>query len=341
MIIASVSVQNFRAHKTRQVQLSPETTIITGLNGVGKTSIVEAIYIALQGSSFKGSDTDAIRNGAEWYRIDIEAGDQTRTIKYQPQKETQKKQFIIDGKKHYRLPQSQKYPIVLFEPDDLQLFTGSPARRRRYIDQLIANIEPSYNTTLRRYERALRQRNQALKQNRPAESLFAWNVMLSTEGAKIISARHKYQEEINRLLQATYQQISGANDDLSIEMPFEKSNTIEQKLLSLLESTIQKDSILGYTSVGPHRHDITFLFNNKPAQRIGSRGESRSYIITLKFIETKIIEQTTGQKPIIILDDIFSELDRTRQQLVTEFMKDFQTIITSVDNITRGTEVKL
>ena len=162
--IKALSVQNFRSHDTYSLKLSPETTVITGKNGSGKTSLIEALYIALQGSSFRGSDTDIVKHQTDWYRVDVEFSDGLkRSVKFDPSKPTSRKQFSINDKISYRLSAKDKYPVVLFEPDDLRLLSGSPARRREFIDTFISQVDPRYHAAWRKNERAVKQTNTLFK----------------------------------------------------------------------------------------------------------------------------------------------------------------------------------
>lgn len=336
--ITSVRLQNIRTHKDYRINLSPEVTVITGANGSGKTSIIEALYIAFQGSSFKGGDGDVLRREESWYRIDVLFDDDSkRIVKFDSVKETGRKAFEVNEKNHYRLPVGQKYPVVLFEPDDLRLLNGSPARRRQFLDHIITQLDPEYGLSLRRYERALKQRNTLLKAARSShDDLFAWNVSLSKYGAYIISKRMAFVDEIQKKLGETYQNISHTNDTVSIDYSHPYKGSIEQKLLSELEKHTDKDKLLGFTSTGPHRHDVLFNFNSSPATDVASRGEIRTIILALKFIEVAIIETIAGKQPLILLDDVFSELDKTRQSALIHQFTAHQTVIASVNAVTRS-----
>jgi DNA replication and repair protein RecF len=334
-LVKKIRVQHVRTHKNHQADISSDVTVITGPNGAGKTSLIEALHIALQGSSFKGVDGDILRRNAPWYRIDVWFDDgSVRTVKFDPDRTAGRKQFIINEKINYRLPPQHKYPVVLFEPDDLRLLDGSPARRRQFIDRFIAQIDPLYSKALRRYERALKQRNTLLKRSHVADDdLFAWNVSLSEYGAYITTQRLHFIDELNQQLNETYRIIARIDDTVGVRYSLPSTPSIQQKLLADLHSHTEKDKILGFTSTGPHRHDVLFDFNHSLALQVASRGEIRSIILALKFLEVHIIERLTGKKPIILLDDVFSELDETRQKnLVTEFT-DHQIIVTSVGAI--------
>ncbi|MEO5949585.1 MAG: DNA replication and repair protein RecF, partial [Candidatus Saccharimonas sp.] len=329
MRLKRLSIQNFRVHKKCTVEFEDSVTLIIGQNGSGKTSLLEAIYISLRGKSFKGTDETIRRSGDEWYRIDLETDAHTRTVKHQLT--GYKKTFQIDGKTHYRLTDKVKYPVVLFEPEDLRIVSGSPSRRREYLDTFIAQYNPHYSTTLHRYERALLQRNKLLK--RPQlnhDEVFAWDVSLSRYGADIVAARQELIEYIDTHISEIYRTIAPTKDVVSVRYSHQSPITA-QHLLTELEHAYERDRAVGATSVGPHRHDLLISFNDGSADTTGSRGELRTITLALKFIEASRIIETTGLHPIILLDDVFSELDHTRQHRLLSEFQNHQVIMTSVD----------
>lgn len=334
--VQNLHVKHIRSHAEYSLEFSPEVTIITGENGSGKTSLLEAVYISLQGSSFRGSDRELLQKDSPWWKIDVILDDQqTRTIKFDPEKITSRKQFVIDSKTTARLPVKYKYPVVLFEPEDLRLLHGSPTRRRQFIDRFINQLNPLYGPVLRKYERALKQRNNLLKNAYiQDDELFAWNVALAEHGSYIIEQRIAFIEQINQNLAALYQDIAGTHDEVSIHYSHTFVGDIKQKLLNELHAHLERDRYLGNTSVGPHRHDVIFNINNSPALSTASRGEARTIVLALKFLEVAIIEQLTGKSPIVLLDDVFSELDTKRQQALSERIEGYQIIMTST-HITR------
>jgi DNA replication and repair protein RecF len=334
--IRSLRVQHVRTHHDYTLTVAPDVTVITGANGSGKTTLLEAIHIALLGSSFKATDKDVLERGESWYRIDLVLSDSTkRIVKFYVDRQNGRKQFIIDEKTHYRMPPSQRLSVVLFEPDDLRLLHGSPERRRRFIDHFISQVDPTYSSTLRRYERALKQRNALLKHQGASDDYFAWNVTLSEYGATIIEQRQYFIHELNQQLNKTYEAITHQKDTVQIHYSSPRSANSKQKLLSDLHHAMEKDLLLGFTTVGPHRHDIIFEFNHSPALSVASRGEVRSIVLALKFLEIDIIERVTEEKPIVLLDDVFSELDEARQQHLTTLTKSHQIIITSATSSNR------
>ena len=333
MQLAALSVQHIRTHREYRLAIAPTVTVITGRNGSGKTSLLEAVYVALRGSSFKGSDNDMVQHDQPWWRIDIKThDDEVRTVKYDPSRATGRKQFVVDTKTSYRLPEKYKYPVVLFEPDDLRLLHGSPTRRRQFIDRFIAQLDPLYGPMLRRYERALKQRNNLLKTAQvQSDTLFVWDVALSEYGAYVIQKRLEYIQLLDEQLGPTYESIAHTDDVVHMRYSHNYSGDIKQRLLGDLHARAERDVLLGYTSTGPHRHDVVFEFNGAPALSIASRGEVRSVVLALKFLEVETIRRTTDKVPIILLDDVFSELDEHRQASLLTSRTDTQVIVTSTN----------
>ena len=334
MILKTLRVQNFRTHSDFILEIGEKSTLISGANGSGKTSLLEAIYFALQGTSFRSSDKEILKNdGSSWFRIDLkDSKDSLRTIIFNNAVQKSKKQFLVDGNKKARLSANLRIPVVLFEPDDLQLLSGSPTRRRNFLDYFLSQIFPSFQLALARYNKALKQRNNLLKRdNVSKDELFPWNLMLAEYGAEIISKRQDFLELLNSKIEEVYFEISGVKDEIKIDYLGEKVS--KNEILAILSENIERDKILGYTNFGPHKHDIQFIFNKKPAQNVASRGENRSLVLALKFIETDILSDLTSKRPIVLLDDVFSELDDDRQKLLTKHFSKYQTIITSTNEI--------
>ena len=333
MNITSLRVQSIRNHRDFSCRFSPGVTVITGANGNGKTSLIEAVYIALQGTSFRGTDNEVLQTDTEWWRIDLGTDKGERIVRFEPGRATRKKQFDVDGKTMARLSPSAKYPVVLFEPDDLRLLHGSPSRRREFIDRFIAHIDPRYALAVRRYDRALKQRNNLLKQeNSTRDDLFVWDVALGEYGAQMVETRIAFIERINQYLNDTYHTIAHTSDTVSVHYSHTLIGSTKQRLVGELYARFALDKQTGFTSIGPHRDDMLFRFNDKPALKVASRGEIRSIMLALKFIEVDIVAETTGLTPIILLDDVFSELDAQRQTHVTTQFKDHQIIMTSASS---------
>lgn len=227
-----------------------------------------------------------------------------------------------------RLPKQWKYPVILFEPDDLHLVGTAPGRRREYFDRLFGQIDESYSVVLGKYEKALKQRNDLLRNEiATADNVFSWNVMLAKYGVELILRRRAVVERVNAEMTSVYREIA-KNDD-SCSLLYQQKDLDEGQYLTVLVENLEKDQYLGYTSFGVHRDDYLFWFNNSLADGSASRGEIRSMMLALKFIEAKMVTEETGKAPVVLLDDIFSELDEKRQRHLIENFKDYQMIVTS------------
>lgn len=324
-IIESIKVKNFRSHTDFFFACSKPTTLIIGENGSGKTSVLEAIYLSLRGKSFKGTDAEIMKRGADFYRIELIFADAQKIIvRYNGDH----KEFDISAKKSRRLPRKNQYPVILFEPDDLHLIGSSPSRRRDYFDRLFSQMDENYASALRKYSRALKQRNDLLKNKlATADNVFSWDIILARYGAEISKQRHANIQKINDQLTKVYRNIAKNQDECSIK--YTGRDQDENSYLLTLTNNLARDSLYGHTSFGIHRDDYEFTFNHQLASGSASRGEIRSIILALKFIEAAIVKEALGKNPLVLLDDIFSELDETRQTHLIKNFKNHQIIITS------------
>ena len=329
MIIRKISIKNFRCHEQYVLECKKNTSLIVGENGSGKTSVLEAIYLAMRGKSFRAVDAEILRRDADFYRVelDYENGEKV-LITY----DNTNKKFVVGDKKTARLPKKYRYPVVLFLPDDLHLVHASPTSRREYFDRILSQIDDNYSSVLSRYNKALKQRNELLKNEYVTDNMvFSWNILLAKYGCEIRKKRIELVERINERLTEVYRTIAKNNDEVKIDGVTELLD--ESEYLAILERDFQKDKILGHTSFGVHKDNYEFVFNNKKADGSASRGEVRSVILALKFIEAEMILERTGKKPVVLLDDVFSELDDVRQKCLVQNFKDNQVIITSVKGV--------
>jgi DNA replication and repair protein RecF len=323
-MISSIKVKNFRVHSHYETVFSDGVNIIIGRNGAGKTSIIEAIYISLSGKSWRSNFDSIIKENQTWWRIDLENQNTIRTIKYDGQKS-----FEINHKKHLKLPKESKNPLVLFEPDDLNLLYGSPNRRRRWLDRFLIDIDSSYSSVLNKFNKVLKQRNMLLKNQIDLDQLFVWDLQFADLASQVIAKRTDLISIINQKLPAEYKKVAGAKEKIELKYSSDGANS-KQQIINQLQKNHKLEIIIGNTSIGPQKHDVLFQFKNQPASAAASRGENRSIIMTLKNIEYNI-KTTKTTKPLILLDDIMSELDEQHQlNLLTNF-KNSQVIITSVN----------
>lgn len=299
-------LQNFRCHQDYQVELPSELTIITGPNGSGKTSLIEAIYLAYQGKSWR-SNFDQIRRQtghqlSDWWRVDLsdQAKETTRTIKYQ----SGQKSFTVNDRMYCRLPLAMKVPVILFEPGDMQLLYGSPTRRRQFIDRFIAQLETVHQRELNKFNRVLKQRNTLLKQDDySAEELMIWDIQFSDLSSTISQRRRQYLQDISEMLSVEYQQIAGSNQ--MVQLRFSPGAPMTSQAI-MHRLTGSHDRL---TTIGAQKDDYKFIFGGSEAKSVASRGENRTIIFALLSIITKLARQQYGDQVVVLLDDIDSELD--------------------------------
>lgn len=330
MLIKSISLTNFRNHNTYHLECKPDTTLILGENGCGKTSVLEAIYILTRGKSFRATDQDILKRGSDFYRIELEYDDGEKIIATY---DGVRKNFKTPDKSSTRLSIKNKYPIILFLPSDLNLISGPPSRRREYFDRMFSDFNNNYASILNKYNKALRQRNELLKtENLDRSKLFPWDLLLANFGSELVKYRTEFITEINQTLNQTYYSIAENDDQISLLYTPVTPSISKDQFIKHLDQNYEKDRVMGYTTFGIQRDTIEFIFNQKPAISIASRGETRSIILALKFVEANIIINKLGKKPIILLDDVFSELDETHRRCLVNNFKNHQVIITSVED---------
>jgi DNA replication and repair protein RecF len=329
MQLTDLRLQQFRSYRSAHFVFDPKTTLITGKNGIGKTNLLEAIYVLLQGTSFRAGDSDLLHTDTSWWRIDGEMNGDERQVRFQTASKPAKQLVITETAK--RFTYKDRLPLVLFEPTDLQLIHGSPARRRDTIDTMLIALSQPYKQALSRYERALQQRNNILKRqpSNLEDILFSWDILLSEYGVQIIAARHDIITKLNRLLPGYYSQIAGGIHEINISYKsgFPDSVTSSQYLTEL-HKKLPLDRLRGTTSIGPHRDDLVFMLEGVDAKLSASRGEVRTLLLALKIAYAELLEKSYETKPIILLDDVFSELDTDRQENLLTLLGTYQTIIT-------------
>lgn len=333
MHLRELRLHQFRSHHEARFTFDGQVTAITGPNGGGKTTVLEAIYALLTGRSFRDADDDLIEYDRDWWRIESAIDERTRELRFQPSNKG--KQLVIDGAPKGRFTYRHQLPVVLFEPDQLFLVQGSPSGRRHYLDTILLQLSPVYRDHLARYERALTQRNNVLKRPQPGldDALFVWDIALSEHGAALSEARHSLTSELNEILSDLYSSLAGTTQTLHISYltALQHDSDTRSQLLAYLRKNHEKDALRGFTSVGPHRDDIVFSLNGKNAQVSASRGEVRSIILSLKFAERQLLENHTSVAPIMLFDDVLSELDTTRRKFLARSHKDSQLIYTTTE----------
>lgn len=332
-----LSLQSFRSYQSHEATLNPGVTIIVGPNGSGKTNLLEALYVISVGTSFRGADRDMVRHDDEWFRIEAKYNDDTRILTYSLVDGQSPKHFSLDGIKRSRLSYQQKIPVVLFEPDHLRLLSGSPSARRDYLDSVLSRLQPDFSRARSQFERALLQRNNILKraERRSAaldDQLFVWNIKLAELAENIAERRLGLIEYMNKHIDELYSHIADKPSTVHLEYESELGiDRYKETLLRELDDRLDTDIIRGFTSVGPHRDDFSLHLNGARSSTSASRGEMRSLLLSLKIIELELLRDQHAYPPLLLLDDVFSELDAVRRRTLATLASSYQTIITTTD----------
>jgi DNA replication and repair protein RecF len=333
-MISTIRLQNFRSYKDSSFEFEPGVNIIVGPNASGKTNLLEAVMVLARGSSFRARDAELVQFDKAWARLDGNFEKQVRTVKIELAGEKPAKNFEIDNKPFIRLNLERSVPLVLFEPNHLQMLSRGPDARRDYFDDMLERSLPGFKSQASSYRRTLAQRNALLKHGptQAYKQLFAWNIRLSELGAKIAAARHNLIEQINQDIAKNYSRI--AKKKSKVELVYDShfpAAHYASRMLSKLEKGAELDFQRGFTASGPHREDVLFYLAGQPASETASRGESRSLLLALKIFELQLIEKARGQPAIFLLDDVFSELDGSRRKALVSNLKSRQTLITTTD----------
>lgn len=332
MLIKRISLNNYRNYKNVEVEFGETSNILYGDNAQGKTNILESIYICGTTKSHQGSkDRDIIRIGENESHIKmyIEKNGLEHRIDMHLRK-NKSKGIAINGvpiKKSAELVGMVN--IIFFSPEDLNLIKNGPSERRRFLDMELCQLDRIYIDNLSRYNNVLMQRNHLLRQIKYEEGLretiSVWDDQLIRYGKELITARDNYIKSINHIAKDISKKLTGGKE--SLEVIYEPNVSIEE-YSEKLKSNHEKDINYCMTYYGPHRDDMKFIVNGLDMRTYGSQGQKRTAALSLKLSEIEIVKKTTNDIPILLLDDVLSELDRNRQNYLLECFKDVQTIIT-------------
>ena len=335
-MITDIRLQHFRSYQDDSFEFDPGVNIIVGPNASGKTNLLEAILVACVGGSYRVRDAELVKHDQPWSRLDIHTDKGARTVKLEtPEGHSRlKKTVTVDGKPYLRLPLHKTVPVVLFEPNHLQLLHGSPELRREFLDNLLEQTTAGFGVIRRQYKRALAQRNALLKQEQrfADQQLFAWNIRLSELGGQIAASRQGLIGKINDRLGGLYQDLSQSSQKIEVSyLTSCEGVNYSSRLLQKLEAGSSLDYQRGFTAYGPHRDDLEIKLGGYTAAEAASRGEVRTLLLGLKIIEMQLQEEAHGQRPLLLLDDVFSELDGSRRKALTDYLSNHQTFITTTD----------
>lgn len=345
MIIKGIRLINFRNYNSMSASFSSGVNILVGKNAQGKTNLLEAIYMCSTGRSFRTlSDKEIISFGKKeaYIGAEISIGELEKftEIKLESNKPKRIRMNKVELKSYKELNTGLK--VVVFFPDDLKLVKEGPGNRRNYLDSSISQLKPVYHHNLSRYYKALVQRNNLLKSRRSlielSEILEVFDVQLAKLGTLISMEREQYIKRIKREARDIHSQITSGKEELDI-----KYNTnipagdslldIEGKYLDQLRMGRARDIEIGSTTLGPHRDDFSPSINGKDLRIFGSQGQQRTLVLTLKLSEVKILKKETGYYPVLLLDDVYSELDVDRRGFLTGLFSETQTFITVTDAV--------
>lgn len=348
MNIHNISLYNYRNYPQLNLSLSTNVNIFTGLNAQGKTNIIEAVHFAAIGISHRTrNENELIYWDKKNATIDIKFSrmDILSNLKFYLQKNSHKKiEFNGEIIKQKNLPGI--LTMILFSPEDLMLIKGSPIMRRRFLDIELSQIDLRYYAELVKYNKILSQRNNLLKKLREnptfIDVLDTWDEQFSRSATFIVEKRLNGVDILNNLVQIIHKSISNGSEELNIKYNMHKQNgdftTINYDDLYMwfktnLQKYRDKDIFRGSTSIGPHRDDIDFFINKINLKSFGSQGQQRSSVLSLKLAELNFLNQETGEYPILLLDDVMSELDSNRRNNLLQFLqaKNIQTLITATD----------
>lgn len=332
MIIKSLELSNFRNYENLNINFDEGTNILFGDNAQGKTNILESIYLCATTKSHKGSkDKEIIRFGCEEGHIKAYINKDNIGQKIDMHLRSSKSKYIaVDGMKLKKASELLGLlKVVLFSPEDLSIIKNDPSERRNFIDAELCQIDSFYFYNLSQYKKIVEQRNSLLKDSyyNPSllETINIWNSQLVSYGSKIIERRKLFVEQLNEIIYDIHKTLSGGREELLIT--YEPNTLIEDFEDNLIKSK-EKDIKLKQTTVGPHRDDISFLVGGIDIRKFGSQGQQRTAALSLKLSEIELVKKITKENPILLLDDVLSELDSNRQNYLLNYIGKMQTIIT-------------
>lgn len=348
MFVKKIVLKNFRNYHNTSLSFHPHVNIVIGDNAQGKTNLVEAIYTLAFGKSFRtNQDKELILIDALFTHISADVQKKNELIKMDFKfNSKQKKEIKINDLPLKKLAELiGRFNVVIFSPEDLQLVKGSPSIRRKYMDKSISQIFPNYYHLLIEFNKILKQRNNLLKSSYnkppPKDMILIWDEQLAKVATKIIKYRLDFLSQLKITSEKIHKEISHDLEKLEIiylsnYLPknLEDENLYDKiynGILELLKDRLSLDLKRGYTSVGPHRDDLNFIINGIESKKFASQGQVRTIALSLKLSEISIIKNSLDENPILILDDVLSELDPIRQNQLIKYISDLQTFITTTE----------
>lgn len=337
-MISSIKLENFRSHKIIDLDLKHKQIAIIGNNAVGKTNILEAIYYSFITKSFMGNQKKLINTNSDYCKINTEFEiDKINHLEYRIRTQSNYVKRTIKHNDVIKKPSDiiGLQPVVVFLPEDMRVITDSPTYRRNMLNSVLVQTNKHYLLAINKFQKILNQRNHLLynlrqRNTNNTDQLFIYNLQLAEPISEIYYHRTHFVDFMNQQISKQYSLISSNNDKVHLEylntLPKDKDDIIKH-----LESHTQDDIRLGFTSRGPHKDELMINLNGYNSREGLSRGENRSLTLALKIVELEYIYQQTKLQPILLLDDVLSELDDSRQQHLLSSTNSKQTILTSTN----------
>lgn len=327
MVLKHLSLINFKNYADVTLEFSEKMNCLVGNNGMGKTNILDAIhYLSFCKSFFNAVDSQNIKHGEGFFVIQGTYNRNGETTEvYCGQKRNQKKVFKHDKKEYDRLSEHiGMYPLVMISPGDSELINGTSEIRRKFIDGIISQYDKVYLEKLIAYNQVLKQRNALLKQfweSRAFDSvtLEIWDEQLIIHGKSILEIRTQFLKEFIPLFNKHYSHISESKEEVSLKY---ESSIGERDYKTAIITAMERDRVLHYTSVGPHKDDLEFTLNGFSLKKFASQGQQKSYLLALKLAQFEFIKNKKHTKPLLLLDDVYDKLDETRFRKLIELVSD-------------------
>ncbi len=338
-MLRSLVLENFRSYSELAIEFSEPVVIICGPNAVGKTNLLEAVFVSSTTKSFRSPDSEILQHTKAFFRLEAQYQKDLVSLSYStltqglPHKQ---KAARVNNKKQSLSSVVGLYPVVLFEPNDMNLLSAPPSTRRRYLDMVLSQVDTRYLENLRTYKKVLMQRNSLLMQAKRfgrsniGDHLFVYDVQLSEPAQYITSARQQFLDTIEPQLIANYSKIV-ENTTKTPQLHFYPNLDITSDILGQYSHSRVPDQAAAHTLVGPHRDNFDLQINEDSRATTPSRGEVRTLLLALKLAELEYIKHKTHKAPILLLDDVFSELDDSRQKHLLKAVAHNQVFITTTD----------
>ena len=333
MVLEHLALINFRNYAYERIDFSPGCNVFYGKNAQGKTNLLESIYITARGHSFKSvTDRELIRFGERsgYIQSDLRVGMRSKKVEFKFSRVDRKRVRINEVEVDRIKDLSAQFDVILFAPEHLELVQGGPSVRRKFMDDLLEAIEPQAASTLRDFSRLLTQRNTLIRRKPPQwkEQLEIYDRQFSDLSLKIRRWRESLVSRLIAQAKIAHERISNGKEKLQIGYETNLKPDSDEILKQLRESR-EEDMVSGRTKIGPHVDDLEILLNDYPAKNFASQGQSRSITLSCKMAELSIREKEQKHQPLLLLDDVFSELDERRSADLLKSIGAYQSIVTT------------